>query len=62
LCYCTTATCGAGMLDAAAAVAAATNPTSPTNGSSGGGGGSLSWPWLLALLAAVAALRPRRGL
>jgi serine protease len=33
-------------------------PGTPTNGS--GGGGSLSWPWLLALLTAVALLRPRR--
>jgi serine protease len=33
-------------------------PGTPTNG--GGGGGSLSWPWLLALLIAVAVLRPRR--
>jgi serine protease len=28
--------------------------------SSGGGGGTMSWPWLLALGVAVAALRPRR--
>jgi serine protease len=33
----------------------------PSTGSSGGGG-ALSWPWLLALLVAVAALRPRRAL
>jgi serine protease len=60
-CYCTTATCGAGMLDAAAAVGSALTPISPDGGSSGGGG-SLSWPWLLALLLAVALLRPRRQL
>jgi serine protease len=59
-CNCTSNTCGAGMLDAFAAVAAANNPTSPTTGNGGGGGGSLSWPWLLALLTAVALLRPRR--
>jgi serine protease len=34
-------------------------PGNPANGG-GGGGGSLSWPWLLALLIAVAVLRPRR--
>jgi serine protease len=61
-CNCTTDTCGAGMLDASAAVAAATTPTSPTNPSNGGGGGALSWPWLLALVFAVALLRPRRAM
>jgi serine protease len=45
----------------AASTPPAQQPGNPSNGS-GGGGGSLSWPWLLALLAAVAALRPRRGL
>jgi serine protease len=39
----------------------AQQPGNPTNGS-GGGGGSLSWPWLLALLAALFILRPRRAL
>jgi len=34
-------------------------PGNPTTGG-GGGGGLLSWPWLLALLTAVAVLRPRR--
>jgi serine protease len=43
-------------------VAAPASPSgNPSNGG-GGGGGSLSWPWLLALWIAVAALRPRRGL
>jgi serine protease len=37
----------------------AQQPGNPSNGS--GGGGSLSWPWLLALWVAVAALRPRRS-
>ena len=70
-CYCTTATCGAGMLDAGAAVRAVaalsvTPPTTPTPtptptpapvvDSGGGGGGALGWPWLLALGAAVWAL------
>jgi len=36
-------------------------PGNPSTGS-GGGGGALSWPWLLALLMALALLRPRRGL
>jgi serine protease len=72
-CYCTTATCGAGMLDAGAAVAAALgtpnpNPTptptpAPTGdgGGGGGGGGSMSAAWLLGLAAAVLFLlrRPR---
>jgi serine protease len=68
-CYCTTSTCGAGMLDAGAAVRAVaqslivtppvtTTPTAPTDGGGGGGGGgALGWPWLLALAAAVVALR-----
>ena len=73
-CYCTTSTCGAGMLDAAAAVraAAATLPppvTTPVpvptlppvvDSGGGGGGGALGAPWLLALAAAVLALRGRR--
>jgi serine protease len=42
-------------------VAAQSQPSAPVN-SGGGGGGSLSWPWLLALLLAVALLRPRRQL
>lgn len=67
-CYCVTGLCGAGMLDISAAVAAAEalpregSPVTPSAPDSGGGGGALSWPWLLALLAATAALsaRPRR--
>lgn len=66
-CYCTTSTCGAGMLDAGAAVRAVaatvvTTPTpiptpTPVADSGGGGGGAVSWPWLLLLAAAVLALR-----
>jgi serine protease len=57
-CYCTTSTCGAGMLDAAAAVALApTPPSPPAPPSDGGGGGALNPAWLLALWGAVAALR-----
>jgi serine protease len=59
-CYCTTSTCGAGMLDAGAAVAAAstyTPPPPPASGGGGGGGGALTPAWLLALAAACAALR-----
>ncbi len=75
-CYCTTATCGAGMLDVAAAVQAAAGlpapvpaptPTpvpvpvpTPTPAPSSGGGGALGWPWLLALFGAAAALRGAR--
>ncbi|WP_374434657.1 S8 family peptidase [Inhella sp.] len=70
-CYCNTSTCGAGMLDARAAVAAvplppapppapAPSPTPAPPPSSGGGGGS-SGPWsLLGLVAALAALGRRR--
>ena len=57
-CYCTTTTCGAGMLDAGAAVnAVAAAPTQPPATSSGGGG-AMSWPWLLALWLAACALMP----
>lgn len=66
-CNCTTSTCGAGMLDAAAAVNSAapvvvspppTTPTTPTTTtSSGGGGGAMSGLWLAALALAVIALR-----
>jgi serine protease len=63
-CYCTTALCGAGMLDAAVALTVAqalpsvVTPAQPSDG----GGGALSWPWLLALALATALLsaRPRR--
>jgi serine protease len=77
VCNCTTAACGAGILDAAAAVQwaldtpgnlAPGNPISTftpdrLKGSSGGGssgGGAMNPGWLLALLAAVAALSGRR--
>jgi serine protease len=67
-CYCTKTTCGAGMLDAGAAVAAALGVTlpPPTGGSGGSnndsGGGGLSAAWLLGLAAAVLLLlrRPLR--
>ena len=55
-CYCTTSTCGAGMLDARAAVAAAAAPPS-TGGGGGGGGGSVNAAWLLLLGLALLALR-----
>ena len=62
-CYCTTATCGAGMLDAGAALAAAGTFTPGTGGGSSGGdsggGGALGAGWLLMLLAAVAVLARR---
>jgi len=64
-CYCVTGLCGAGMLDADAALAAAEAlpkpvvPVSPP--SSGGGGGAMSWPWLLALAAAAALLSALSG-
>lgn len=68
-CYCVTGLCGAGLLDAAAALAAAEAvprpvvPVTPPAGG-GGGGGAMSWPWLLALALAAAMLsagrRPRR--
>jgi len=71
-CNCTTSTCGAGMLDANAAVAAVapttntpttpTTPTEPTSGGGGGGGGAMSAFWLAALVLAIVALRrPRAG-
>jgi serine protease len=66
-CYCTTATCGAGLLDARAAVQAAatgvppvvTPPPPPPSGG-GGGGGALGVGWVLALAAAAGALRRAR--
>ena len=55
------------VIDSASASVAATTTLSVSVGaqvvtppSSGGGGGTMSWPWLLALGVAVAALRPRR--
>lgn len=58
-CHCTTALCGAGMLDASAAVEAARTRTvaSPTPVT---GGGAMSGVWLLGLLAAGLGLRRRR--
>jgi len=62
-CYCTTGTCGAGMLDANAAVRAvvaardgAAPPPAPApepSGGGGGGGGAMNAGWLSALLAAT---------
>ncbi len=51
-CYCTTSTCGAGMLDASAAVALA-RTTEPASVS---GGGAIDGAWLLALVLAVGAV------
>ncbi len=55
-CYCTTSTCGAGMLDARAALASVAPPP-PASSGGGGGGGAMSPAWLLALLASVPLLR-----
>ncbi|TXC67025.1 S8 family serine peptidase [Piscinibacter aquaticus] len=68
-CNCTTSTCGAGMLDASAAVLAAAGGSGGGGGGGGGGnsgggggGGALGLGWLAALAVAVFALRrPRRG-
>ncbi len=68
-CYCTTSTCGAGLLDAGAAVAAALalpaggddDDVGNVDASGGGGGGGMSLAWLLALCAAVALLLRRGG-
>ncbi len=51
-CYCTTSTCGAGMLDAGAAVALA-QATEPASESMAG---SVGWGWLLGLAVAVFAV------
>jgi serine protease len=57
-CYCNTSVCGAGMLDAGAAVVAATQPIEGGGGSNDdGGGGAMSALWVLLLGAAAAALR-----
>lgn len=67
-CYCTTTTCGAGMVDAFAAVkaaqalnGAATPPPATTSGGGGGGGGggAVSALWLAGLLLAAFSLRKR---
>ena len=60
-CYCTRELCGAGMLDAGAAVAAAAGASAPDNGgggssNSGSGGGAMSHAWLALLAAAVGLL------
>lgn len=66
-CYCTTLTCGAGLLDAEAALAYAAAPQNyppaPKFGEvdDGGGGGALGWPWLVALALAAALVVRRRG-
>ena len=52
-CYCTTSTCGAGMLDAAAAVTLARDDSADDDK---GGGGALGFEWLLALGVAIAAM------
>lgn len=73
-CNCTTSTCGAGLLDAPAALAYAGNPTpvptDPGDGGGdgggdagsggGGGGGAMSGAWLAGLAAAVGVLARRR--
>jgi len=62
-CYCTTELCGAGMLDAGAALAAPVPPpvAEPPPESGGGGGGLVSVPWVAGVvLAAVALMRPPR--
>jgi serine protease len=55
-CYCTKTTCGAGMLNAQAAVAGADNPPVIDTGGGGGGGGAVTGDWLLGLLAGIVAL------
>ncbi len=59
-CYCTTSTCGAGMLDVQAALKSVAPTPSSSGGSGGGGGGAMSPAWLLALLASVPLLRRAR--
>jgi serine protease len=70
-CYCSTSLCGAGMLDADAAVAAALGaelppPTPPDGGGDGGGGGGGGafapvWLGLLALATLWLRRQRRRG-
>jgi serine protease len=55
-CNCTTTTCGAGLLDAGAAVTLALEPPS-----SGGGGGASHPAWLVGLMLATLALRRTGG-
>ncbi|MBB3195979.1 S8 family peptidase [Roseateles terrae] len=72
-CYCTTSTCGAGMVDANAAVRATlaqrsgstpapapSPPPTTDSGGGGGGGGAMTAGWLLALLMACRLLAKRR--
>jgi serine protease len=66
-CYCTTTTCGAGMVDAFEAVKAAQSlsrpvtppPATTSGGGGGGGGGAASALWLAGLLLATFSLRKR---
>jgi hypothetical protein len=63
-CYCNTSVCGAGMLDAGAAVAAATQPIDDDGSSGsddGGGGGAMSALWVLLLGLATVAIRRGRA-
>ncbi|HEY0820479.1 MAG TPA: S8 family peptidase [Rhizobacter sp.] len=62
ICVCTTNTCGAGVLDADAALRYAASPASPGGGSGDDGGGALGTVWLLGLALAVAALVRERAL
>jgi serine protease len=58
-CYCTTALCGAGMVDAGRAVAAAAATPAPVADSGGGGAASLAWVLGVLLATAVLKARPR---
>jgi len=58
-CVCTTSTCGAGVLDAEAAVRYAMGAPLVTPGDSGGG--ALGWAWLSGLALAVVVLARRSG-
>ena len=61
-CICTTALCGAGMLDIDAALAlAASGGTSGAGPAGSSGGGALGGGWLLALAAATALMSALRG-
>jgi serine protease len=61
VCVCTTNTCGAGVLDADAALRYAASPTSPGGGSGDDGGGALGAVWLFGLALAVLALARERA-
>lgn len=62
-CVCTTSTCGAGVLDAEAAVRYASGAPLDTGPPADSGGGALGWVWLtgLALAVVVLASGPRRA-